>query len=84
MNKKHQKTLVMIFEKPARSDVRWSNVETLLVHIGAEIREGHGSRVRIALHGIRAVFYRPHRKRETDKGALISMRRFLENAGVKP
>jgi hypothetical protein len=37
----------------------------------------------IALNGIRAVFHRPHPARETDKGALISMRKFLENAGVK-
>jgi hypothetical protein len=31
----------------------------------------------------RAVFHRPHPQKETDKGAMMSMRRFLENAGVK-
>ncbi len=60
------------------------DIEGLLEHIDAEIREGSGSRVRIALNGVRAVFHRPHPQRETDKGALVSMRRFLENAGVKP
>jgi hypothetical protein len=31
----------------------------------------------------KAVFHRPHPQKETDKGALISLRKFLENAGVK-
>ncbi|HOD42092.1 MAG TPA: hexulose-6-phosphate isomerase, partial [Candidatus Wallbacteria bacterium] len=30
-----------------------------------------------------AVFHRPHPQKETDKGSVQSMRRFLENAGVK-
>ncbi|MBK6430542.1 MAG: hypothetical protein IPF85_07185 [Anaerolineae bacterium] len=45
--------------------------------------EGRGSRIRIALHGARAVFHRPHPQKETDKGAVVSMRRFLIEAGVK-
>lgn len=51
---------------------------------GAEITEGAGSRVRIALNGVRAVFHRPHPQKETDKGAVKSMRRFLIEAGVMP
>lgn len=84
MNAKHQKTLALIFENPVRSDVNWADIVALLQHIGAEISDGKGSRVRIALNGIRAVFHRPHPRRETDKGALKSMRRFLAEAGVKP
>jgi hypothetical protein len=83
MNKKHRKTLESIFKKPVQSDVRWTDIEALLENLGAEISEGSGSRVRIALNGIRAVFHRPHPRRETDKGALVSMRKFLENAGIK-
>ena len=81
---RHQKTLALIFENPIRSDVRWADIIALLQHMGAEISEGKGSRVRIALKGIRAVFHRPHPGKETDKGALRSMRRFLVEAGVKP
>ena len=51
---------------------------------GAEISEGAGSRVRVALNGVRAVFHRPHPKKETDMGALKSVRRFLSEAGVSP
>lgn len=48
------------------------------------VSEGSGSRVRIALNGVRAVFHRPHPRKETDKGAVKSMRRFLESAKVMP
>lgn len=84
MPSKHKKTLKLIFENPIRSDVKWADIIALLHHISAEVSEGKGSRVRIALNGIRAVFHRPHPSKETDKGALKSMRRFLVEAGVKP
>ena len=84
MAARHQKILALIFESTIRSDVNWADIMALLQHLGAEISEGKGSRVRIALNGIRAVFHRPHPGKETDKGALKSMRRFLVEAGVKP
>jgi hypothetical protein len=84
MAKKHQKTLEAIFADPVRSNIPWRNIEALLQALGAEISEGEGSRVRIALNGVRAVFHRPHPQKETDKGAVRSMRRFLTEAGVTP
>jgi HicA toxin of bacterial toxin-antitoxin, len=84
MNKKHQRTLQAIFEDPVKSGILWSDIERLLIALGAEISEGRGSRVRIALRGMRAVFHRPHPRKETDKGAVVSMRRFLTEAGVTP
>ena len=84
MNKKQKKTLESIFKTPVPSNVKWDDIESLLLNLNADISEGSGSRVRIELNGIKAVFHRPHPKRETDKGALVSVRRFLINAGVKP
>ena len=81
---KHDQTLKAIFTDPVRSNIRWSDIEALLVSLGAEISEGSGSRVRIVLNEVRAVFHRPHPQKETDKGAVKSMRRFLIEAGVKP
>ncbi len=83
MNKKHKDTLVAIFKTPIQSSVKWLDIESLFKNLGAEISEGNGSRVRIELNGVKAVFHRPHPKRETDKGALVSVRRFLNNAGIK-
>ena len=84
MNTKHRKTLEAIFETPVRADIRWKDIESLLAAAGAEISAGRGSRVRIALNGVRAVFHRPHPRKETDRGAVVSMRRFLAEAGVQP
>ncbi len=80
----HRKTLRAIFDDPVRSDVAWTNIEKLLVALGAELSEGRGSRVRISLNHVRAVFHRPHPRKETDKGALKAMRRFLIEAGAFP
>ena len=83
MNKKHQKTLEQIYQNPVQAGIAWKDIESMLGALGAEISEGRGSRVRIALNGIRAVFHRPHPHKETDKGAIISMRRFLKEGGIK-
>ena len=83
MNKRHEKVLDQIFENPVRADVSWSEIESLLVALGADLSEGRGSRVRIVLNGVWAVFHRPHPRKETDKGALQSMRRFMKEAGVR-
>ena len=78
MNSKQKKVYQRIFKNPVQSDI-----EKFLESLGAKISEGNGSRVRIELKGERAVFHRPHPEKVTDKGAVKSMRRFLENAGVK-
>ena len=84
MNQKHQRTLQAIFDEPVRSNLPWRDIEAMLEATGAEMSEGAGSRVRIVLNGVRAVFHRPHPHKETDKGAVRSVRRFLIEAGVMP
>ena len=79
-----RKTLDAIFAEPVRSNVLWADVESLFRAAGATISEGRGSRMRISLNGVDAVFHRPHPRKETDKGALKSVRRFLMEAGVRP
>lgn len=83
MNKKHRQTLNSLFENPVRSNILWRDIEKLLEALGAELSEGRGSRIRIALNGARAVFHRPHPRKETDKGAVVSMRRFLAEAEIE-
>jgi HicA-like toxin of HicAB toxin-antitoxin system len=84
LSAKHERTLRAIFEDPVRADVAWPDVERLFMALGAELTEGRGSRLRVALKGARAVFHRPHPRRETDKGALRSVRRFLVEARIRP
>jgi len=84
MNKKQQRTFQRIFEKPDRADIKWNDIESLFIALGAEISEGRGSRVRVAFKGVRAVFHRPHPERVTGKGSVKSVRRFLQETGAKP
>lgn len=84
LSNRHRRTLRAVFEDPVRSDVSWSDIEGLFVALGTEVSEGRGSRARVYLSGARAVFHRPHPRRETDKGALRSVRRFLAGSGVEP
>ncbi|HRX05444.1 MAG TPA: hexulose-6-phosphate synthase, partial [Anaerolineae bacterium] len=50
MQAKHRRTLEAIFEKPDRANIPWHDVESLLQALGAEVTEGRGSRVRVALN----------------------------------
>ena len=83
MNSRQRATLKAIFEHPTRANVRWADIESLLRALGAEVEEGSGSRVRVALNGRRATFHRPHPQPATKKGALESVRDFLTSAKVK-
>ena len=84
MNKKQRQTLQRIFEKPERADISWNDIEGLLMALGAQVTEGKGSRVRVALNDVRAVFHRPHSRRVTNKASVKSVRRFLVESGERP
>ena len=84
MNTRHRRTLKAIFADPVRANVLWADIEALFWACGADVSEGRGSRVRVSLADIDAVFHRPHPQKETDKGALKSVRRFLNEAGIRP
>ena len=84
MNKAQQATLIDIFARPTRADIRWSAIESLIRALGGEVTERAGSRVAARLNGVTAVFHRPHPRPETKRGAVDAVRQFLTNAGVKP
>ena len=65
-----------------RADILWSDIIRLLEALGADVTQGRGSRIRVYLNGERAVFHQPHPEKETDKGAVKSVRDFLGNAGI--
>ena len=70
-----------MFETPTRADIEWRHIESLLKHLGATLTQGRGSRVRVVLNDVKAVFHQPHPHKEADKGCVESVRRFLTNAG---
>ncbi|MFM2041732.1 MAG: hypothetical protein RLY86_308 [Pseudomonadota bacterium] len=84
MNKTHRQTLAAIFDRPTRPDIRWGEIEGLILAAGGEVMERRGSRVAFILNGVRAVFHRPHPAPTTGKGAVDAVRQFLVNAGMEP
>ncbi|MGE0084300.1 MAG: type II toxin-antitoxin system HicA family toxin [Desulfococcaceae bacterium] len=84
MNARQKRTLEKIFEKPARCDLEWNEVKSLLTACGAEIREGKGSRVRVILHNRVLNLHSPHPHKEMKKYAVGLVRDFLEITGEKP
>lgn len=83
MNTKNLATLKDIFTDPVKPTIRWIDIEHLFLALGANLSEGRGSRVRVSLNNVFAVFHRPHPHKETDRGAVKSVRKFLINAGVR-
>jgi hypothetical protein len=69
MKRKHQRTLELIFVRPVSGSVPWRDVLALFQELGGEISEREGSRVAVVLF---------------DKGAVASIRRWLEQHGVTP
>src|SRR6186997_3036771 len=82
MNQKHTRLLAAIFTDPARANIAWNDVESLLSGLGATITEGRGSRVRVELKGVAAVFPRPHPRRPARKGVVRALRDYLREADV--
>ena len=83
MKRKHQRTLERIFTRPTSGNVQWRDVEALFVELGAEVSEREGSRVAVVLFEEVRVFHRPHPSPNTDKGAVASIRKWLEQHGVE-
>jgi HicA toxin of bacterial toxin-antitoxin, len=84
MKRAHQRNLEAVFSHPTSANIAWKDIEAMLLGLGAEFSEREGSRVAIVLFNEVRVFHRPHPSPKTDKGAVVSVRKWLEQHGVKP
>jgi hypothetical protein len=84
MNSKNRATLEAVFSHPTKTNIKWSDIESLLVSVGAELKEGEGSRVRIIKGQTVLTTHRPHPRKEAKPYQVIDARIFLEALGVKP
>jgi hypothetical protein len=82
MNRKQERTLQSIFEHPVRADIDWRDVTSLLLALGADVTAGKGSRRRVVLNDVKAVFHEPHPRKEVGKDTVRSLRDFLTEAGI--
>ena len=84
MHRKHNKTLALIYKRPTSGNIPWKDIESLFKALGADVSERAGSRVAVVLFGEVRVFHRPHPSPYTDKGAVASIRKWLELYEVRP
>ena len=80
----HQRTLEAVFRDPVSGTIVWNDVEAMLLHFGAEIRPGRGSRVRVVINGKSANFHRPHPQKEARRWAIRKLRELLILAKLEP
>ena len=80
---KHEKILEAMRQKPKPANLRWSDVENLFLHLGAEIKEGKGSAISVTLGGQKAYFHRPHPGDKADRGAIETALKLLDQAGIQ-
>lgn len=84
MKRSHLRTLASVYAHPVNANIAWKEIDSLFRALGAEISEREGSRVAVVLYGEVRVFHRPHPSPQADKGAVASVRRWLEQHGVTP
>ena len=84
MKRKHQKTLELIYKRPTSGNIPWTDIEAFFVALGADVSARAGSRVAVVLFDEVRIFHRPHPSPSTDKGAVASVRKWLELFEVKP
>ena len=84
MKRRHQRTLELMFARPTSGNVQWRDIQALFVEMGAEVSEREGSRVAVFLFDEVRVFHRPRPSPNTDKGAVASIRKWLEQHGIEP
>jgi hypothetical protein len=62
----------------------FSEIESLIVALGGEVREGEGSRVVFEIQGSRKYLHRPHPGKEAKKYQVEELREWFMRLEVKP
>ena len=83
MNSKQQKTLKSLFDNPVKKDIKWTDVEKLIVGVGGHIRQGDGSRVRIVLGEQSLNIHTPHPLNELKPYQIRAIRKLFIERGIE-
>jgi hypothetical protein len=83
MNSKHTRTLKALFAKPVSSNIKFTDIEAMVVGLGGQVREGEGSRVALLLNGGVKHAHRPHPGKEAKQYQVREIKEWLTALGVK-
>jgi hypothetical protein len=81
---KHRRVLEAIFAAPTRGNILFSDIETLILALGGEVREGAGLRIVFELKGSWQYLHRPHPGKEAKKYQIEELREWLKRLEEKP
>ncbi|MCU7240693.1 MULTISPECIES: type II toxin-antitoxin system HicA family toxin [Pseudomonas] len=84
MNTRYRKILECIFRTPTTPTLPFAEIEALVLHLGGQVHERQGSRVKILLAGQCWRCHRPHPGKEARRYQIEEAREFLLRAGVRP
>ncbi|WP_060485405.1 type II toxin-antitoxin system HicA family toxin [Pseudomonas sp. NBRC 111123] len=82
MNTRYRKIYDAIFKAPTTASLAFSEVEALLLHLGGQVLERQGSRVKRVLGDQSFRCHRPHPGKEAKRYQIEEAREFLLRAGV--
>ncbi len=82
MSHKHESLLYAIFKGPVSGNVHWREIESLLIHLGAQLAPHHGANFRVELNGVEGFLHRPHNNNTCTKQELRHVCDYLASAGV--
>ena len=84
MNSKQQKIFSSLFDNPVKKNIKWSDIEKLIVGVGGQISQGDGSRVRIVLGKQSLNIHTPNPQKELKPYQVRAIRKLLIDQGIKP
>ena len=84
MSRKHEALLRRLFGDRPGGNIHWREVESLLNHVGAQLENLSGTRVRVTLNGIEDVLHRPHHNQAVGRLELTHLKELLARARMTP
>ena len=83
LGREHSHTLQKIFQHPLSHNIEWRLVRTLIEAIGS-VTEEHNGRLHVTINDESLTLHRPMDKDMADAQTLLTLRHFLERAGITP
>lgn len=84
MNNKHKKTLEKLLTKPVLSNIKFNDVDKLLISLDLERIEASGSRITYKFDDDNFItLHKPHPNNEIKRYVIKKLQIFLSNIGVK-
>jgi hypothetical protein len=84
MGHKQENFLRTLFHDPVSGNIHWREVESLLRHLGADIEQLSGARLRVKLNGVEGILHRPHHSNVLDRSGVKHLREYLAHARITP